>query len=38
MALEHLANALTLTNLALALFGVVAGTIIGSIPGLSASC
>jgi putative tricarboxylic transport membrane protein len=37
MDFEHLANALTLTNLALALFGVVAGTVIGSIPGLSAT-
>ncbi|MEQ8826326.1 MAG: tripartite tricarboxylate transporter permease, partial [Parvibaculum sp.] len=33
----NLANALTLANLALALFGVVAGTVIGSIPGLSAT-
>jgi putative tricarboxylic transport membrane protein len=37
MDFENLANALTLTNLALALFGVVAGTVIGSIPGLSAT-
>lgn len=34
---EHLAQALTLTNVLLALGGVAAGTIIGSIPGLTAT-
>jgi len=35
--IDNFLAALTLTNIALALFGVVAGTIIGSIPGLTAT-
>ena len=35
--LEHLLGALTPVNLAFALFGVVAGTVIGAIPGLTAT-
>ena len=35
--LEHLLTALTPLNLAFALFGVVAGTVIGAIPGLTAT-
>lgn len=35
--LEHLLAALTPANLAFALFGVVAGTVIGAIPGLTAT-
>src|SRR5210317_523530 len=35
--LDHIASAVTLLNLVLALFGVAAGTIIGSIPGLTAT-
>ena len=34
---EHLLAALTPLNLAFALFGVVAGTVIGAIPGLTAT-
>jgi putative tricarboxylic transport membrane protein len=37
MDFGNFVNALTLTNLMLALFGVVAGTVIGSIPGLTAT-
>ncbi len=37
MDIDNFLAALTLTNIALALFGVVAGTIIGSIPGLTAT-
>jgi putative tricarboxylic transport membrane protein len=37
MGFDNFLAALTLTNLAFALFGVVAGTIIGSIPGLTAT-
>jgi putative tricarboxylic transport membrane protein len=37
MDINNFLAALTLTNIALALFGVVAGTIIGSIPGLTAT-
>jgi len=37
MGIDNFLAALTLTNIALALFGVVAGTIIGSIPGLTAT-
>lgn len=37
MSFGHFLNALTPLNLAFALFGVVAGTIIGSIPGLTAT-
>lgn len=37
VALDHLAAALTPFNLALALFGVVGGTVIGAIPGLTAT-
>ncbi len=35
--IEYILNALTPTNLALALIGVVAGTVIGALPGLSAT-
>ncbi len=35
--IEYLQNALTLGNLFLALFGVVAGTVIGALPGLTAT-
>ena len=37
MELGHFLSALTPFNLLLALFGVVAGTIVGSIPGLTAT-
>jgi putative tricarboxylic transport membrane protein len=37
VGIDNFLAALTLTNIALALFGVVAGTIIGSIPGLTAT-
>jgi len=37
MEIDNFLAALTLANIALALFGVVAGTIIGSIPGLTAT-
>lgn len=37
VGLEHLLAALTPTNFAFALFGVVAGTVIGAIPGLTAT-
>lgn len=37
MGIDNFLAALTLSNIALALFGVVAGTIIGSIPGLTAT-
>ena len=37
MEMGHFLSALTPLNLALALFGVVAGTIVGSIPGLTAT-
>ena len=37
MELSHFLSALTPLNFALALFGVVAGTVIGSIPGLTAT-
>jgi putative tricarboxylic transport membrane protein len=37
MDIDNFLAALTMTNIALALFGVVAGTIIGSIPGLTAT-
>lgn len=37
MGIDNFLAALTLTNIVLALFGVVAGTIIGSIPGLTAT-
>lgn len=37
MGIENFLAALTMWNIALALFGVVAGTIIGSIPGLTAT-
>ena len=37
MEFSHFLSALTLLNFALALFGVVAGTVIGSIPGLTAT-
>lgn len=36
-ALDHLAAALTPFNLALSLFGVIAGTVVGAIPGLTAT-
>ena len=37
MGIDNFLAALTLSNIALALFGVIAGTIIGSIPGLTAT-
>lgn len=37
MELGHFLSAISLFNIALALFGVVAGTIVGSIPGLTAT-
>ena len=37
MEFSHFLSALTPLNFALALFGVVAGTVIGSIPGLTAT-
>ena len=37
MELGHFLSAMTPLNIALALFGVVAGTIVGSIPGLTAT-
>ena len=37
MGIDNFLAALTMSNIALALFGVVAGTIIGSIPGLTAT-
>lgn len=37
MELGHFLSALTPLNLALALFGVIAGTVVGSIPGLTAT-
>ena len=37
MEFSHFLSAMTPFNIALALFGVVAGTVIGSIPGLTAT-